>query len=117
MNTIYPYQQTLIDAIQEGGFKNGELLVYAASRGTGKSIINQRFQTYASMMAAKFSILNQIQEDGATWYTISCINEISNWLLEQPEELQQSCMVAGYTVVSQHVIHEKLFTMMALKYS
>ena len=119
MKAIYdvlPYQQTLIDKMQAGGFKQGELMLFAAGRQTGKSMLNQ---VYGSMMTpAKFTILDQAPVDGATWYTVSCANEVSTWLREQSKELQHSHIDNNrYFFVTKFDIHEKLYTLLALRWS
>jgi hypothetical protein len=39
-----PYQQALLDKLRQGGFKHGQMALYNASRGTGKSTLNAWFQ-------------------------------------------------------------------------
>lgn len=114
-SNIPSYQQTLFDKIQAGGFKHGELMLFTAGRQTGKSMLNQM---YGSMMTpAKFTILDQAPVDGATWYTVSCAKEVSIWLREQSKELQHSHIDNNrYFFVTKFDIHEKLYTMMAVKW-
>ena len=113
---IYPYQKTLIDHLQAGGFKRGEISIIMSGRRAGKSMLNQM---YGSMTTpAKFTILDQAPVDGATWYTVSCANEVSTWLREQSKELQHSHIDNNrYFFVTKFDIHEKLYSMMALKWS
>ena len=113
---IYPYQKTLIDHLQAGGFKRGEISIIMSGRRAGKSMLNQM---YGSMMApAKFSILDQAEVDGATWYTVSCVKEVSDWMHEQSKELQYSHIDKNWTIYNNKFdIHEKLYTILALKWS
>jgi hypothetical protein len=56
--------------------------------------------------------------DGKTWYTIGCYNDTSKWLRSQDRELWHEHvehMWAGYHNIFD--IHEKLYTMLALKWS
>jgi hypothetical protein len=39
-----PYQQALLDKLSQGGFKQGQMALYSASRSTGKSTLNAWFQ-------------------------------------------------------------------------
>jgi hypothetical protein len=98
-----------------GGFKYGELVILAAGRQTGKTMLNQMF---GSMMkpVTKFEINAKAEVDGATWYTVSCTKDISEWLRTQPKELRYEALAHGW-VLSQFDIHEKLYTMLALKWS
>lgn len=113
---IYPYQKALYDKIQAGGFKHGEIMILSAGRQLGKSMLNQM---YRSMMTpAKFSILDRAQVDGATWYTVSCVKEVSMWLRDQSKELQYSHIDKNWTIYNNKFdIHEKLYTILALKWS
>ena len=46
-NGIYPlqpYQQVLWDRMNQGGFKKGQMTLYSAGRGIGKSTLNAWFQ-------------------------------------------------------------------------
>jgi hypothetical protein len=112
---MYPYQTALWDKLNQGGFKQGEIMLLAAGRKNGKSMLNQMF---GSMMkpVTKFEINAKAEVDGATWYTVSCTKEISEWLRTQPKELQYEALAHGW-VLSQFDIHEKLYTMLALKWS
>ena len=114
------YQHALLNKIQAGGFNTGEMMIFTAGRRTGKSMLNQM---YGSMMTlAKFSITDQAQVDGATWYTITCTKDVSAWLRDQPRELQylhqDLSWDPGWAIFADKVdIHEKLYTMLALKWS
>ena len=116
---IYPYQRALYDKMQAGGLKQGELMLFTAGRQTGKSMVikimkNRMYGTITT--PAKFTILDQAPVDGATWYTVSCAKEVSIWLREQSKELQYEALAHGFHF-PQFDIHEKLYTMMALKWS
>jgi len=109
------YQQALYDKLQVGGFKQGEIMLFAAGRQTGKSMFNQM---YGSTMKSvtEFEITAKAEVDGATWYTVSCTKDISEWLRTQPKELRYEALAYGWAL-SQFDIHEKLYTMLALKWS
>ena len=112
---MHTYQQALYDKLQAGGFKKGELMLITAGRQTGKSMLNQMF---GSMMkpVTKFEINAKAEVDGATWYTVSCTKDIGEWLRTQSKELRYEALAHGW-VLSQFDIHEKLYTMLALKWS
>jgi hypothetical protein len=65
-----------------------------------------------------FKIHDQSTVDGATWYTVSCYDDTSEWLRTQDQELWHEHiekMWAGYHNIFN--IHEKLYTMLALRWS
>ena len=113
MNAIY-------DIETDGGFKHGELMLFAAGRQTGKSMYYSynALKNRAMTKPAKFTILDQAPVDGATWYTVSCANEVSTWLREQSKELQHLHIDNNrYLFVTKFDIHEKLYTLLALRWS
>lgn len=89
--------------LKTGGVKKGEMMIFTSG------------------LPSKFTIHDQAQVDGATWYTVSCAKQVSIWMREQSEELQQDNCDAKYdfgTMYSNmYDIHEKLYTLMALRWS
>ena len=111
------YQQALIDKMQAGGFKPGELAIFSAGRQTGKSMLNQMYGSMTvKIRKPKFEINAKAEVDGATWYTISCNKEISAWLRSQPKEWRYEALAHGWSF-PQFDIHEKLYTLLALRWS
>jgi hypothetical protein len=82
--------------IKTGGVKKGEMMLFTGG------------------LPSKFTILDQAQVDGATWYTVSCAKQVCIWMREQPEELQHWHPDLTWNKID---IHEKLYTLMALKWS
>jgi len=98
-----------------GGFKYGEeLMVLAAGRQSGKSYINHWLESMTT--SPKFEINAKAEVDGDTWYTVSCTKEISEWLRTQPKEFWYEALIHGW-VLTQFDIHEKLYTLLALRWS
>ena len=65
-----------------------------------------------------FKIHDESVVDGATWYTVGCYDDTSQWLRSQDQELWHEHiekMWAGYHNIFD--VHEKLYTMLALKWS
>jgi hypothetical protein len=116
---LQSYQQALRDKMLAGGFRQGELKLVAAGRQSGKSILNEMYNRFVSQMPIpqpKFEILAQAQVDDATWYTVACTKEVGSWLEKQPKELQYAHTNLQW--FSNNVdIHEKLYTLMALRWS
>ena len=100
-----------------GGFKHGELSIISAGRQTGRSTYYSN-QKYGPIMkpVTKFEINAKAEVDGDTWYTVSCTKDISEWLRTQPKELRYEALAHGW-VLSQFDIHEKLYTLLALRWS
>jgi hypothetical protein len=115
---MYSYQTALLDKLNQGGFKQGEIMLFYAGRQSGKSMLNQMYGSI-TQSSAKFSILDQAQVDGETWYTVAVYaNEVSIWLREQSQELQHSHDDnLRYLFKPTFDIHEKLYTLLALKWS
>ena len=76
-------------------------------------------QTYRLPLLSKFIILDHAQVDSNTWYTVSCAKEVSIWLRKQPKELQQDNFHTkwGMMYPNMYDIHERLYTMLSLKWS
>lgn len=105
--TPLTYQQTLMNMMQAGGISR-----------TGKSMLSQWLPT--TKPKPKFTMRDQAEVDGATWYTITCNLEVSAWLRSQPKELQNSQIDIDhirYFHSGKFDIHEKLYTLLALKWS
>ena len=116
--TPLTYQQTLMNMMQAGGFKPGALSIISAGRRTGKSMLSQWLPT--TNPKPKFTMRDQAEVDGATWYTITCNLEVSAWLREHPQELQHSHIDIDhirYFHSGKFDIHKKLYTLLALKWS
>jgi hypothetical protein len=96
------------------GFKPGELMFFTAGRQTGKSMLNQWYGS--TLTSAQFSITAKAEVDGDIWYTVICSREVSEWLRSQSRELQYEALAHGFHF-PQFNIHEKLYTLLALKWS
>ena len=65
-----------------------------------------------------FKIHDQSIVDGDTWYTVSCSRESSQWLRSQNRESWHEHINNKWDVIHNTFdIHEKLYTMLALKWS
>ena len=112
---LNPYQQVLLDRMSSGGFRAGELMTIAS--GSGKSMLNNLCESMITPHR-KFQITDQAQVDGATWYTITCVREVSEWIRKQPEELQYSHIDKNWTIYhNKFDMHENLYSILALKWS
>lgn len=115
---LKPYQQALFDKISAGGLKPGELSIFSAGRQTGKSMLNAMYGKLMEQSRPRFQIIDQAKVDGATWYTITCVREVSEWVREYPKELQYSHIDKNWTVYNNKFdIHEELYSMLTLRWS
>lgn len=98
-----------------GGFKYGELVVLAAGRQTGKSMLNQMFRSMIKQ--PDFQVDRQVQWAGATWYIVNCSLRTADWVRTQDKELWDRCYDHAGVDPLSFEIHEKLYTLLALKWS
>ena len=98
-------------------FKQGELTMFTAARHPGKSVINQMYGSMG-MSHPKFKIHDQAQVDGETWYTVGVNKEVCEWLHTQPAELfyEHPGEIWRFSLY-EYDIHEKLYTLMALRWT
>lgn len=99
-----------------GGFKYGELVVLAAGRQTGKTMLNQMFRSMTKR--PDFQVDRQVQWADATWYTVSCSSRTADWVRTQDKELWRRHLDYAWDVDPlSFEMHEKLYTLLALKWS
>ena len=65
-----------------------------------------------------FDIRDQAQVDGRTWYTVYCTHEASQWIRRQSRTLWHEHIHKKWDVIHNTFdIDEKLYTMLALRWS
>ena len=65
-----------------------------------------------------FKIRDQSQVDGEIWYTVSCIAAVAKWIRSQDREIWHEHINGKRDVFHNTFdIHEKLYTLLALKWS
>jgi len=96
------------------GWRKGQINVLMAGRRTGKST----FMDIANPPAIR--ILDQAQVDGETWYTVQCKPSlICGWVQEQDPNLwhrHEHIDKQWYMHFNVFDMHEKLYTMLLLKW-
>ena len=66
----------------------------------------------------KFKLRDQAQVDGATWYTVSCASAAAKWIRSQNQEFWHEHIIGKWDLINDTFdIHEKLYTLLALKWS
>jgi hypothetical protein len=99
-NGIHPFQQALWDKLSQGGFKQGQMTLYSAGRGTGKSMLNALYGKIYSNNLCKEIILPMKPQpkykfSRAKWYEADYdwihYDEVRKWCTEQfgPHPTQQ----------------------------
>lgn len=96
------------------GWRKGQINVLGAARQTGKS-------TYMDIVnPPAIRILDQATVDGETWYTVQCKPSlVSGWVQEQDPALwhrHEDVDKRWYVHFNVFDMHEKLYTMLMLKW-
>lgn len=94
------------------GWRKGQINILMAGRQTGKST----WMDIANPPAIR--ILDQATVDGETWYTVQCKpSTVSGWVREQDPALWTSHIdQKWYMHFNVFDMHEKLYTMLMLKW-
>lgn len=108
-------------AVDIEGFGKGELAVMTAGRGVGKSNIVNFMKEYYAIFGEPvpaFKRLSGAMVDGEQWYTVHCNKDVAKWVrtMEQ-HKWQEHIDQRGYINMSTFDMHEKLYTMLAIKFS
>jgi hypothetical protein len=92
---------------------------FNAGRRMGKSMLKQLYYgNFSVQQSSKFMILDQATVDGDQWYTVSCTKEVSAWITTQPKDMfQEHINDTWHFALGKFDMHEKLYTMLALKWS
>ena len=115
------WQKNLCNEIALGGIAKGEMLVYTAGRGVGKSQLHMFLNNWLSIFGEQmpaFSKITGALVDGEQWYTVQCNKEVSNWVRTLDEtHWYEHIDQRGYINRNIFDMHEKLYTMLAVKWS
>jgi len=85
---------------------------------TGRRPYDGVVPPYKSIIKSMFEIRERADVDGETWYTVQVNPQVTSWITTQDPSLWYSHKTANnYKVVDTYDIHEKLYTMLALKWS
>jgi len=65
-----------------------------------------------------FKIVDQALVDGNPWFTVQVHPDIRSWIYSQPEAMWQQHIDSNwYTVANTFDVHEKLYMIIALRWS
>lgn len=94
------------------GWRKGQITTVMAGRQTGKST----FMDIANPPAIR--ILDSATVDGETWYTVQCKPIVSGWVQEQDPNMWHRHVNENFWTKHFNVfdMHEKLYTMLILKW-
>ena len=85
---------------------------------TGRRPYDGVMPPYKAIIKPMFEIRTSAVVDGETWYTVQVNPQISPWIKTQDPSLWYDHKTANnYKVVDTYDIHEKLYSMMALRWS
>ena len=93
------------------GCSIGQLNLFMASRGSGKSVFGDMVQ---QLTQPSVTVLDQAQVDEDQWYTLDVDPDVASWIRQQPKE--HWCEHSGRTFRSLMDVHEHLYTMIRLKF-
>lgn len=98
------------------GSDSREMKIIMGGRQVGKSVMAQMWnQTYE--IGERYSKIDQAMVDGDQWYTVNCSSEISRWIKTQPKNMWHEHIDERWYVYKNTLdIHEKIYTMLQLKY-
>lgn len=106
-----PWQETLIK-----GFRTKEMAVISAGRQMGKSYVNQIMREL--MEGPKFRKTTGAIVDGEQWYTVRCHSDVGQWVRTQNPNMWYEHIDQNWTVyVDTFDVHEKIYTMMGVKFA
>lgn len=115
MSELPSWQPDILDQITKG-FKPGELMLYSAGRGTGKSAISQWLDA-VQKNSVNYTIEARAQVDGEPWYTVRIYEpHVIRWLRSQ-DSSQYDHLKSDHPMITLVDMHEQLYTMMVLKFS
>lgn len=121
---LKPYQQALWDKLSQGGFKQGEMMLFASGRQTGKSMLNQMYGKIYSNNLCKEIIMPKFSKeasaivDGEQWYTVRVNDkDIAKWLRTQSVHLVSDLTITSGPLFSLFDVHEKIYIMLGMRWS
>lgn len=115
-----PCNEIFLD-IESGGFKKGEMMIISTGRQTGKTTFYQYADQWADMIKAvsEYSVVDKSLVDGDKWYTVKCSKDVASWVREHSENGWWKEHIDGgwYVHRTTFDMHEKLYTLLQLKWS
>ena len=118
MEVMQPFQKDLLSKFD--GYKPGEMMFISASRGTGKSQLNQYMATWDSIFKAQpeFASVANAMVDGEPWHTVQCTVAVSSWVRTMnKKEWYEHIDQHGYINKNIFDMSERLYLMLAMKFS
>ena len=85
---------------------------------TGRRPYDGVMPSYKAVIKSMFEIVATAEVDGDTWHTVQVNPRVSPWIKTQDSSLWYDHKTANnYKVVDTYDMHERLYIMMALKFS
>ena len=94
---------------------SGTLISPAVLTKEAAELLNEAFKNHYGQL--NFKIRHQCQVDGHTWYTVSCTAAVAKWIRSQDREIWHEHINSSLAAIHNTFdIHEKLYTLLALKW-
>lgn len=110
-----PYQKDLLSTFD--GYKPGEMMLISASRQTGKSLFTQYVMNDIFKLQPNFEIVTGALVDGVQWHTVAVSGPVATWIRSKNKQQWSEHSVRGSNFRSMFDMDEKLYTMLAIKFS
>lgn len=111
---MHQWQKDLWAAL--AGSDPREMKIIMGGRQIGKSVMAQMWnQTFE--IGEYYQKIDQAKVDDDRWFTVKCSGKISQWIKTQPNGMWHEHIDKNWTVYENIFdIHEKIYTMLHLKY-
>ena len=93
------------------GYSIGQLNLFMASRGGGKSVFGDMVQ---QLTQPRITVLDQTQVDEDQWYTVDVDPAVAIWVRQQSKEYWYE--YPGRTFRATMDVHEHLYTLIRLRF-
>ena len=98
-----------------GGYKPGEMTIISSARRTGKSYYNEFMTNWNEIHNITIKKIGQAVVDNSVWFSVQCNTEAAKWIRNQNKDFWYEHSNAK--VFSVFDIHEKLYTLLQLRFS
>ena len=110
-----PWQTDLLTKLE--GVKSGEMMIISSGRRCGKSYVNAVMQEWQEYMAKPFRHLGEATVDGEKWYIVTGQKPVCTWIRTQDNKLWHEHIDGTWNIsYNTFDIHEKIYTMLGMKF-
>ena len=81
-------------------------------------MLNLMYGRVNTRVVPNFRLDTSAVVDGEVWYSVSCTGPVGNWIIStQSTELYQEIIDGGFSATMRFDVHEKLYTLLSLRWS